>query len=77
MNKHIKILIDCLGGTQEKASKELEITQPLLSYLLNEKSEITPQFAVKAEIKSKGIVKRVDLLPEVFGELTYESEVVE
>lgn len=73
MSEKIKKLTDALGGTQAKAASALGISQPFMSYLASGDREISPELAVKAEIATKGQVKRVDLLPELFGELDYNQ----
>jgi DNA-binding transcriptional regulator YdaS (Cro superfamily) len=69
----IERVIDVLGGTQAKAAEALEISQAHVSDLKTGALTISPELSVIVEIKTKGQVKRVDLLPDIFGDLDYNN----
>jgi len=66
MNIHIKNAIEILGG-QSKLAESCNVSQPAVHKWLHG-GHIAPKSAVAIERATAGEVKRVDLLPEIFGD---------
>ena len=69
MNKHIAKAIKIVGG-QTKLAKELGVTQPFISLLLNQVKPVPASLCMRIEALTEGQVTAVQILPKVFQPVT-------
>lgn len=70
--EHIQRAVN-LAGSQRALAEKAEISQQLVSWLLNHADQVSAEVAVAIERATEGAVTRAQLRPDLFGDQASDS----